>query len=372
MQGSAATADSWLSDVSAFARTDVESYLASHPEDRYPDVLVERLRQLGVFGATVPAEYGGSDRPAPEVARLGYELARGWQSLAALTGTHLKLCRQLLAHGTEQQKRQWLPLMAKGERVFARAFHEQGVTDLAALRSTAELRGGTGRLNGRKSWVTNARHADRIVAVVRAGGVAIGVVTDPRRPGVEIGPELPRPGMLGVSLAEVTYQDYEFDPDTEVVGGPDHDLTDALHGYDVTSYVARALGSADAVHECALRFVRESARGRSPEAGGAIRLRVGELATRRAAMHAVWQCLTQPAADGHPPLTPGAAKVFTTAALQELVRAAAVLCGGAGYAGPLPALGRHYRDALALPIIGTPNDTLLSLIGERELAGEDA
>ncbi|MFI6151599.1 acyl-CoA dehydrogenase family protein [Kitasatospora sp. NPDC051170] len=372
MPGSTTRTDSWLSEVGAFVRTDVEGYLASHPEDRYPDVLVERLRQLGVFGVTVPEEYGGSERPAREVARLGYELGRGWQSLAALVGTHLKLCRQVLAHGTEQQRRQWLPLMAGGERVFARAFHEQGVTDPAALRSTAELHGGTGRLNGHKSWVTNARHADVIVAVVRSGAATIGVLTDPRRPGVEIGAELPRPGMLGVSLAEVTYQDYEFDPDTEVIGGAGHDLTEALRGYDVTSYVARALGSADAVYECALRFVRESAPGRPPRAGGAIGLRVGELATRRAAMHAVWQCLVQPTEGGHPPLTSGAAKVITTAALQELVRAAAVLCGGAGYAGPLACLGRHYRDALALPIIGTPNDTLLSLIGERELAGEDA
>ncbi|MFJ8476329.1 acyl-CoA dehydrogenase family protein [Kitasatospora sp. NPDC094011] len=372
MRGSAVRADVWLSDVGAFVRTDVESYLASHPEDRYPDVLVERLRQLGVFGATVPVEYGGSDRPAPEVARLGYELASGWQSLAALTGTHLKLCGQLLRHGTEQQRRTWLPLMARGERVFARAYHEQGVADPAALRSTAALHGGTGRLSGHKSWVTNARHADRIVAVVRSGDAVIGVVTDPRRPGVEIGAELPRPGMLGVSLTEVTYRDYEFDPDTEVIGGPGHDLTDALRGYDVTSYVARALGSADAVYACALRFVRKSVHGRPAEARGAIGLRIGELATRRAAMHAVWQCLQQPAAGNHPPLAPGAAKVFTTATLQELVRAAALLCGGTGYAGPLPALGRHYRDALALPIIGTPNDTLLSLIGERELAGEDA
>ncbi|MGA5824266.1 acyl-CoA dehydrogenase family protein [Kitasatospora sp. NPDC094028] len=358
--------------MSTFVCTDVESYLAAHPEDRYPDVLVERLRQLGVFGATVPVEYGGSDRPAAEVARLGYELAFGWQSLAALVGTHLKLCGQLLRHGTEQQRQAWLPLMARGERVFARAYHEQGAGGPAALRSTAELHGGTGRLNGHKSWVTNARHADRIVAVVRSGDAVVGVVTDPRRPGIEIGPELPRPGILGVSLAEVTYRDYEFDPDAEVIGGPGHDLTDALRGYDVTSYVARALGSADAVYASALRFVRESAPGRPPGARGAVGLRIGELATRRAAMHAVWRCLTQPAEGDHPPLAPGAAKVFATATLQELVRDAAVLCGGAGYAGPLPALGRHYRDALALPIIGTPNDTLLSLIGERELAGEDA
>ncbi|MEU9118401.1 acyl-CoA dehydrogenase family protein [Streptomyces sp. NPDC048506] len=362
-----ARAGQGASGLSAFVREDVESYLASHAEDDYPDVLVERLRELGAFGATVPVEHGGSGRPSQEVAQLSYELARGWQSLAGLVGTHLKLCQQMLRHGTEQQKRTWLAPMARGEQVFARAYHERGVGDPAAVRTTVDISDGTGRLNGHKSWVTNARHADRIVVIARADDATVGVLTDPHRPGIDIGAELPRPGMLGVSLAEVTYRDYAFDPKTEVIGGPEHDLTDALRTYDVTSYVARALGSADAVYESALRFVRETAHHRSPEARGAIGLRMGELSTQRSAMHAVWQCLTEQ----RPPLTPGAAKVFCTSALQELVRAASVLCGGAAYAGTLNALGRHYRDALALPIIGTPNDILLSRIGERELAGDD-
>jgi alkylation response protein AidB-like acyl-CoA dehydrogenase len=247
--------------------------------------------------------------------------------------------------------------------VFARAYHEQGISHPSQLRSRTTRHGGTGVLDGRKSWVTNARNADRVLAIARSPDAVLGVLVDPARPGVTIGPELPRPGMLGVSLAEITFTGYEFDPDEEVLGGWGHDLTGSLLTQDVTSYVSRALGSADAVHQHALRFVRDSLEQRSAAVRGALLLRVGELSTRVEVMRSVWQILLEPDA----PVTSEAAKVFCTATLQEVVREAAVLCGGAGYAAPETTLGRHYRDALALLIVGVPNDALLQRIGEREL-----
>jgi alkylation response protein AidB-like acyl-CoA dehydrogenase len=220
-------------------------------------------------------------------------------------------------------------------------------------------------LNGHKDWVTNGRDADRVLAIARADGVTVGVLVDPRRPGVTVGPELPRPGMLGVSLTGITFTDYEFDPDEDVLGGWGHDLTAVLLGHDVTSYAARSAGSADAVLDHAVRFVRAGLAGRAPEVRGAIRLRVGELATKAAVMRTVWHALLDPGPA--PRMTSAEAKVYCTGTLQDVVREAAALCGGAGYADHT--LGRHYRDALALLITGAPNDVLLSRIGERELAG---
>ncbi|MGW1074883.1 acyl-CoA dehydrogenase family protein [Streptomyces sp. NPDC002537] len=354
---------SGLARVRAFARTEIGPYLAEHPEADYPRPLVQRLVQLGTFGVTVPAEYGGADWDRADVARLGYELGRGWQPLAGLVGTHLRLCREVRQHGTPQQRRAWLTSMARGETVFARAYHEQGIGHPSRLRSSVTRSGATGVLDGRKSWVTNARDADRVLAIARGPDAVLGVFVDPARPGVTIGPELPRPGMLGVSLAEITFTGYEFDPDEEVLGGWGHDITTSLLAHDVTGYVSRALGSADAVHAHALRFVRDTLEQRPAEVRGAMLLRVGELATRVMVMRSVWQSLLGPDA----PVTSEAAKVFCTANLQEAVREAALLCGGAGYAAPETTLGRHYRDALALLIVGAPNDALLQRIGEREL-----
>ncbi|MFF2073364.1 acyl-CoA dehydrogenase family protein [Kitasatospora sp. NPDC058162] len=361
--------DTGLDGIAQFARQEIGPYLAAHPEDRYPLPLVRRLARLGAFGAAAPRQYGGGDWSRRDIALLGYELGRGWQSLAGLVGTHLKLCRQMSEHGTPRQRERWLGAMARGESVFARAYHEQGVGHPSGLRTRATRRGPVARLNGRKSWVTNARNADRVLAIARSDGAVVGVLVDPARPGVTVGPELPRPGMLGISLAEITFDDYEFDPEEEVLGGWGHDLTAALLTHDVTSYAARAVGSADAVLEHTVRFVRDGLAHRPADVQGAVRLRTGELAAKVAVMRTVWHALLdpQPPETQGAPMTSAVAKVFCTGTLQDVVREAAALCGGAGYAATDRTLDRHYRDALALPIIGAPNDVLLSRIGEQEL-----
>lgn len=351
--------------IGAVARTEIESYLSTHGEDRYPESLIGRLRVLGVFGATIPRQYGGLEWAPGDVARLVYELARGWQPLAGLVGTHLRLCREVFRHGTAEQRSTWLPAMAAGDLIFARAYHESGVDDPDRLRSRSDCRGPLGTLNGHKDWVTNARHADRIVAIAREGGATLAVVVDPRRRGVAVGDELPRPGMRGVSLAGVTFSNYEFDPDRDVLGGRLHDVAGSVRAHDMTGYVSRALGSADAVVDCALRCVRDGIERRSAQAQGAIRLRVGELCVQVSAMRAVWLEAIGPA----PSLSSDEAKVFCTSTLKEVIGTAAMLCGGAGYAGSDGTLGRHYRDALALQIVGAPNDALLGHIGERALTG---
>lgn len=119
--------DTGLDRIAQFARQEIGPYLAAHPEDRYPLPLVRQLAQLGAFGAAVPTQYGGGDWSRRDLALIGYELGRGWQPLAALVGTHLKLCRQVTQHGTPRQRERWLDAMARGESVFARAYHEQGI-----------------------------------------------------------------------------------------------------------------------------------------------------------------------------------------------------------------------------------------------------
>jgi alkylation response protein AidB-like acyl-CoA dehydrogenase len=353
--------------IQEFTRVDVANHLAARAEADYPEGLIARLRELGVFGANIPQEYGGLELGSAEVARLSYDLARGWQSLASLVGTHLKLNREVLRSGTPHQKDTLLPAMATGRHICARAYHEKGRNDPELLRTSVEYRGSIGVLNGHKDWVTNARHADRVFAIARGGDQTLAIIVDPQRSGVHIGDELPRPGMLGVSLAEITFVDYEFDPDRDVLGGPGHDVTDSIRAHDMSSYVTRALASADAVSAWAVRFVRDSAGRRQPDVQGAINLRVGELSIRVSAMRAVWHEIIS--SSGR--ISADEAKVFCSTTLHDVIRAAVVLCGGAGYAGSDSTLSRHYRDALALQVVGAPNDALLSRIGAQALASAD-
>src|SRR6185437_950243 len=137
-----------VSAVREFARTAIAEHLLSHDEQDYPEELISALRKLGVFGVNIPREYGGSGLSADEVAHIIYELARAWQPLAGLVGTHLKLCREFLRHGTPEQKTRLLPAMAAGELVCARGYHEQAANDPESLTSRIEYRNGSGVLNG--------------------------------------------------------------------------------------------------------------------------------------------------------------------------------------------------------------------------------
>src|SRR5262245_57064888 len=112
-----------VSDVKGFARTAIAKYLLTYGEEGYPEILIAELRKLGVFGASIPREYGGCDLRPQDIAYIMYELARGWQPLAGLVGTHAKLCREVLRHGTPDQKSWLLPAMARGELICARAYH---------------------------------------------------------------------------------------------------------------------------------------------------------------------------------------------------------------------------------------------------------
>jgi alkylation response protein AidB-like acyl-CoA dehydrogenase len=354
-----------VSAVQKFARTAIADYLRSHNEENYPDALVSELRTLGVFGANIPREYGGSSLEAGEVRTILYELARGWQPLAGLVGTHLKLCREFLRHGTGEQKDRLLPVMAAGDMICARGYHERAANDPELLASRIEYRGRVGILNGHKNWVTNARNADRIVAIARSGNLTQAVIVDPSRPGVTVGDELPRPGMRGVSLAEVDFAGYELDPDIDVLGGRGCDITESLRGHDMTGYATRAVASADAALAWLTEFVGASLDGFPPEARGVIAARLGEVATRVSAMRAVWRDL----GSSTPSISADEAKVFCTETLQGVIGDAITLCGGAGYASVDATLTRHYRDAMALRIVGAPNDALVSRIGNRIVAG---
>ncbi|MBC9719434.1 acyl-CoA/acyl-ACP dehydrogenase [Streptomyces sp. TRM66268-LWL] len=281
----AASAPCTVAAVRDFARIEVPAYLATHSESEYPEDLVDQMRCLGIFGATTPAVNGGSGMSPNEVLEVMYELARAWQPLAGMVGTHLKLCRDVERHGTPAQKETWLPAMASGAMICARGYTEQGRTAPESLAATVEFRAdGIGLLNGTKRWVTHARHADRILFVARRGPRAQCVIVDPSRAGVKIGDELPRPGMLGVSLAEVHVNDYEFDPETDVLGGPDGDVTASLRGHDVTRYLTRAIGSADAVLAWMSAFVASTIEQRPPEVRSVMAARVGQIAIKVAAI----------------------------------------------------------------------------------------
>ena len=140
----------------------------------YPAELIETMKQLGVFGLVIPERYGGAGVSTACFALVTEELARGWMSLAGAMGGHSVVARMITMSGTDEQKDTWLPRMATGQVRAAMALTEPaGGSDLQAIRTRATPAAGGYRLDGVKTWITNARAADMIAVLCKTDPDAV-------------------------------------------------------------------------------------------------------------------------------------------------------------------------------------------------------
>src|SRR6476659_7707862 len=151
-----------LATVKRFLEREVAP-VASELEHRneYPTEIVERMKEIGLFGANVPEAYGGQDLSYTVFAMIFEEISRVWMGLAGILGTHTVLCDVVSRFGTEDQKRRFLPIMVTGEKRGAICLSEPHAgTDLQAIRTTAERRGDYYYINGSKMCITDTRRAE--------------------------------------------------------------------------------------------------------------------------------------------------------------------------------------------------------------------
>ena len=124
--------------------------------DRYPAALVEQMKELGLFGATISPEYGGLGLSAGTYARMVMRIASVWMALTGIFNSHLMLALAIEKFGTRAQKARWLPKLASGEIRGGLALTEPDAgTDLQAIRTTARRDGGHYVVNGTKTWISN-------------------------------------------------------------------------------------------------------------------------------------------------------------------------------------------------------------------------
>src|SRR3970282_274693 len=134
--------------------------------DEYPAKLVEQLKGLGMFGATMPEKYGGLELPFTTYAAIVEELSRGWMSLGGILNTHTMVSWMIKTYGSEELRSRLLPQMATGERSCALCMTEPNAgSDLQAIQTRAARDGDDYLLNGNKMWVSNGVHA-KIFAVL--------------------------------------------------------------------------------------------------------------------------------------------------------------------------------------------------------------
>jgi alkylation response protein AidB-like acyl-CoA dehydrogenase len=369
--------------VARFVDDEVRGNVADYEaDDRYPETMIERMKQLGVYGLRVPVDAGGVDASARCFALVSEELARGWMSLAGAMGGHSVVVELLRRFGTEAQRQRWLPLLATGEVRATMALTEPGGgSDLQAMTTVARPRGdGQLVLDGTKTWITNAQRAGLLAVLAKTDPAA----TPPHRgmsillvepgDGVSVSAGLGKLGYRGVESCEVVFTEHELSPDAVLGEAPGEGFAQMMAGLELgrIQVAARATGVARAALDDALRYAQERETfGRPIWQHQAVGHQLADMATE---VDAARLLLLRAAAvydrGGRADLEAGMAKLFASEVCLRVTQACLRIHGGYGYSTEFP-VERYYRDA-PLMVVGEGTNEIQRDVIARQLVRRDA
>jgi alkylation response protein AidB-like acyl-CoA dehydrogenase len=347
---------------------------------RYPEELVATMRQMGLFGLMVPEEYGGLAADMVSLALVFEEISRGWMGVAGILGSHTLSCWMIARYGTQQQKRAHLPALATGERRTGIALTEPGAgSDLQGIATTARKDGDGYVVNGRKTWITNARHADPLPVLVKTdpaaepahAGMSV-LLVDAGTPGFEVVRDLPKLGYHGPETCELVLDEVRV-PAANLLSGAEgqglHQVLAALETGRI-NVAARAVGVAQEAYDQALRYAGErEAFGQKISGFQAVQLKLADMAMKvQAARLLVYWAAAKADAGQRTDLESGMAKVYASEVAMECAVTAMQVHGGYGYSREF-IVERLYRDAPLMVIGEGTNDILRTVIARALVSG---
>jgi len=344
--------------------------------DTYPAELVGKMRDLGLFGCTIPEEHGGLGMDVTTYARVVEELAAGWMSLTGVLNTHMMAATLIRLHGTPEQAGRWLPRMAAGDLRGALSLSEPDAgSDTRALRCRAEPDGDTFVITGTKMWVTNGERAGIVALAARTPeGVTCFMVEKepgPRSGGITVSRAIGKLGYKGVETVEMSYDGHRV-PASAVLGGPTglgRGLPQILAALELgrVNIAARACGVARAAFEAAIRYAQQRHTFGVPiSSHQAIQFKLADMATKvEAARLLTASAAAKLDAGERADVEAGMAKLFASETALEVATEAMRIHGGYGYTTELP-VERYYRDA-PLMIIGEGTNEIQRLVIARGL-----
>src|SRR3954464_11900357 len=341
--------------------------------DEYPTAIVEQMRELGLFGVTVPELYGGLGLDLLTYVGIIEELSYGWMSLTGIVNTHTMAATLLLLHGTEEQKKQWLPSMASGERRGALSLSEPDAgSDTKSIACRGKRDGDEYVLNGVKAWVTNGQRSSVVALAARTDeGVSAFIVEKepgPSYEGITVSKNIGKLGYKGVETVEMSYVDHRI-PAANLIGEPGRGLPQILGVLEVgrINIAARAVGVARAAFDAALDYAQvRTTFGKPIAQHQAIQLKLADMATKLEAA----RLLTRNAAERkqagqRADVEAGMAKLFASETAFEIASDSMRIHGGVGYTTEVP-VERYYRDA-PLMLIGEGTNEIQRLVIARGL-----
>ncbi|MCC7076440.1 MAG: acyl-CoA dehydrogenase family protein [Acidimicrobiia bacterium] len=383
----AAVADELVDLVRAFTAKEIIPLAADYDAaDEYPADLVEKMKELGLFGITVPEEYGGLGLDYSTYARIVEELAYGWMSVSGFLNTHFMGCFLINAFGTDAQRAGFLPRMATGEIRAAYSLSEPDAgSDVAAIKTRAVRDGDDYVVNGTKMWLTNGLHAGLVVMLVKTAdtdpphrGMSVLLVEkpggEPVYGGITVSRQIKKLGYKGIETVELHLDDHRV-PVGNVLGGESG--VGMGFGYMMQAVElgrinisARAVGVARRAFEESIRYAQERhAFGKAIAGHQAIQFKLAEMGTKVHAARLLMQDAARKKDSGQRcDLEAGMAKLFASETCWEVCQEALRIHGGNGYAAEYP-IERLYRDA-PLMIVGEGTSEIQKIVIGRRLLEE--
>lgn len=357
--------------------------------DEYPQEIVDGLKELGIFGLMIPEEYDGLGESLLTYALCVEEIARGWMSVSGVINTHFIVAHMLMQHGTEEQKKKYLPLMAAGEVRGSFSMSEPGLgSDVSAIKTKA-VKGEDGNytIDGQKMWLTNGATSTLIALLVKTDEGSDSVYKNmttflvekepgfgETAPGLTIPGKLDKMGYKGVETTEAVFEGHQISADQILGGEPGKGFYQMMDGVEVgrVNVAARACGIALRAFELAIDYAQQRETFGKPIAEHqAILFRLAEMATKVETAHAMMVRAARTKERGERnDVEAGMAKMLAAEYCNEVVQDSFRIHGGYGYSKEYE-IERLYRES-AFMLIGEGTSDIQKMIIGRALLKEYA
>ncbi|CAG6396192.1 acyl-CoA dehydrogenase family protein [Streptomyces cocklensis] len=359
--------------------------------DEYPTDIVEGLKDLGIFGLTIPEEYGGLGESLLTYALTVEEIARGWMSVSGIINTHFIVAYMIKQHGTQEQKEYFLPRMAAGEVRGAFSMSEPGLgSDVSAIRTKGVRDGDDYVLNGQKMWLTNGGSSNLVAVLCRTDEgqpqdapahrsmttflieKEPGFGPNPTVKGLTVPGKIDKMGYKGVDTTELLLEDVRVPADRVLGGASGRGFYQMMDGVEVgrVNVAARGCGVARRAFELGISYAQQRHTfGKAIAEHQAIQFKLAEMATKVEAAHQMMVNAARKKDSGERnDLEAGMAKYLASEFCKEVVEDAFRIHGGYGFSKEYE-IERLYREAPML-LIGEGTAEIQKMIIGRRLLEE--
>jgi alkylation response protein AidB-like acyl-CoA dehydrogenase len=350
-----------LDMVDRFLAQEVKPYVWQLEHDNeYPHEIVEKMKEMGLFGCIIDPQYGGLGLSTSTYAKIIERMANVWMSVTGIINSHLIMAAAVQKHGTEEQKKAFLPRFATGELRGGIGLTEPDCgTDLQAIRTVARRDGDHYVVNGSKMWITNGYHGNCFALLVKTDTTAqprhkgMSLLIAEKGPGFNVSRQLEKLGYKGIDSTELSFEDYRVPVDRLIGGEEGRGLQQVLGGLELgrINVAARGVGVAQAALDESVKYSQQRRTFGKPICEHqAIQLKLGDMATRVEAARLLVQQAAQAYDKGlRCDMEAGMAKLFATEAALSNSTEAMRIHGGYGYSKEY-LVERFYRDAPLLTI----------------------